>query len=185
MFSHIWFWSPVIFCKAVDRGDPATAKGTSISSHTTKKNTHLFKIRWNRPCCTSSLLSGTVLPLWKSPAYSLACTERACFFCCVAPGSWAYPHNFTWCSKQVIYCTLSPSLGSEIPEGEDCVSFISLLLTPCMVSGIELVFSDFDLRLIALNWNCKSGLPRVYSPIQKKDTVTNNCHQDRGNVGQY
>lgn len=46
---------------------------------------------------------------------------------------------------------LCPFLGCESPEDEDRALFISLFLTPCTVSGIELVFIDFDLHLIALN----------------------------------
>lgn len=84
--------------------------------------------------------------------------------------------------NMVIYCILSPLLGCEIPEGEDCVSFISLLLIPCTGSGIELVFSNFDLHLIVLNWNCKSWLQRFMAQSRRKTQIAIKIESTRGYI---
>lgn len=180
MFSHVCFLSPVIFCKATDSVQPATTKGIHFFPHC--RNTHLSRIAW---------IGHDALPL--------CCLALSCPFgnhlLAVQPAQIEPVSSAVWpldleCIPAVsgsawirLFIAWSPSLGCEIPEGEDCVSFISLLLTPCAMSGIEVVFSGFDLYSVALNWNCKSWLHRVYSPIQKKDMFTNNCCQERREHG--
>ena len=58
-----------------------------------------------------------------------------------------------------LFITCRLSLGCEI-LGEDWALFTlySLLLRPCLVSGMELILGDFDLHITALNWSCVSWL---------------------------
>lgn len=139
---HLVFMPPVTFCKAVDSVHPPASKGKSIPFPATKIPTFL------------ALSEQTVLhfltAVWHSPISLEINTDRAQPLLCVAAISQGYSCGFMGLNM-VIYCILSPLLGCEIPEGEDCVSFISLLLIPCTGSGIELVFSNFDLHLIVLN----------------------------------
>lgn len=184
MFNHIWFWSPVIFCKAVACVDLAVAKGTSISSHT-------------KEVLTCPKLVGTghaALPLCSlalcCPFGNYLLTAQAAQREPVPSAVWALdlecPPTVSRSTQIRVFIVGRLPVGIWDPQGGKlCRTPLSLLLTPCRMSGIELVFSDFDLYLIALKLNCKSWLPRVYGTIQKKDMFTNNRHQDRGNVGQY
>lgn len=178
MLDHIWFLTLLsYFTRLLMVFTLLPLKTNLLWSLPQYRNTHLSKIAW---------IDQAVLPLFR---LALSCPFRNYLPTArpaqvepvpssVLPRYRVCSCSFMWCLESGYLFVLSSPLACEILRVR-IESPSSLLLTPCMVSGIELVCSDSDVHLIALNWNCKSWLQRFYNLIQRKDVYANKCHWDR------